>query len=263
LKELLESLVTRARELRSHDSELIRKIKGRHPTSHFHVSVAYESLFSTLELNFFLTKYFEMSDRSGQKVSVFALNYGLCSKYDIRFGRPIGEREFRLYFVERFFDYTPLLLAYLSKNQEIVCEACTERYGYDQLDAIKLFGMLCPRCKRGVIRVTNLSQKYAAELHAVNRDLLLPATELGILQTLFSEQVPMRPAAIAGELDCSYQLIGRRGKGLAEKGLVKRYHNEAGHRILEISETAEAAYFVEGNEKALDVGVSLDQNNSS
>lgn len=263
LKELLESLVTRARELRSHDSEVIRKIKGRHPTSHFHVMVAYEPLFSTLELNFFLTKYFEMSDRSGQKVSVFALNYGLCSKYDIRFGRPIGEREFRLYFVERFFDYTSLLLAYLSKNQEIVCEDCAERYGYEQLEAIKLFGMLCPRCKKGVIRVTNLSQKYAAELNAVNRDLLLPATELGILQTLFSEQVPMRPAAIAGELDCSYQLIGKRGKGLAEQGLVKRYHNEQGQRLLEISETAEAAYFAEGSEKALDVEANPNQHNSS
>ena len=67
----------------------------------------------------------------------------------------------------------------------------------------------------------------------------------------------------AGELDCSYQLIGRRGKVLAEQGLVKRYHNEEGQRILEISETAEAAYFADGNEKALDVGDNLNQNNSS
>jgi hypothetical protein len=112
LKELLETVVNRARELRTHASEMIKKIPGRHPTSHFHIPVSYEKLFSTLELNFFVTKYFEMTDRSGRKVSVFALNYGLCSKYDIRFGRPLGEREFRLYFVERFFDYSPLVLAY-------------------------------------------------------------------------------------------------------------------------------------------------------
>jgi hypothetical protein len=104
LKELLEAVIRRARELRSHESEVIRKISGRPHTSHFHVPTQYEALFSTLELNFFLTKYFEMTDRSARKVSIFALNYGLCAKYDIRFGRPTGEREFRLYFVERFFD---------------------------------------------------------------------------------------------------------------------------------------------------------------
>jgi len=31
-----------------------------------------------------------MSDRDGPKVSVFALNYGLCQKYTIEFGRPEG-----------------------------------------------------------------------------------------------------------------------------------------------------------------------------
>jgi Cdc6-like AAA superfamily ATPase len=255
LKELLESVVDRARELRSHDSEVIRKIPGRHPTSHFHVPVGYEPIFSTLELNFFLTKYFEMTDRSSRKVSVFALNYGLCSKYDIRFGRPVGEREFRLYFVERFFDYSTLVLAYLTKNQEIVCDnrACNAPFGYDQLPALQLFGMLCPKCKSGTVRVKNLSRKYEAELDAVNQDLLLPPTELGILQTLHIERKAMRPASIAGELDCSYQLVGWRGKGLADRGLVKRYYNDLGQRFLEISDTAETAYFSENEAGALDV----------
>jgi DNA-binding MarR family transcriptional regulator len=255
LKELLESVVNRARDLRSHDSEVMRKIPGRPPTSHFHVPVAYEQIFSTLELNFFLTKYFEMSDRSGRKVSVFALNYGLCAKYDIRFGRPVGEREFRLYLVERFFDYSPLVLAYLTKNQEILCDnaSCGERFGYEQLEAIQMFGMLCPTCRSGTVRVKNLSQKYAAELEAVHDDLLLPTTELGILQTLHVENRPMRPAAIAGELDCSYQLIGKRGVVLSDRGLVKRYQNEQGQRLLEISPTAESTYFTDTLKDSLDV----------
>nr|AUN36162.1 hypothetical protein [uncultured bacterium] len=255
LKELLESLVGRARELRSHESEVIRKVRGRHPTSHFHVPVAYEPLFSTLELNFFLTKYFEMTDRSSRKVSVFALSYGLCSKYDIAFGRPTGEREFRLYFVERFFDYSPLVLAYLKKNQEIVCDSasCGTRFSYDQLQSLQLFGMLCPQCRNGTVRVNNLSQKYAAEINSVNQDLLLPPTELGILQTLHVERKAMRPASIAGELDCSYQLVGWRGKSLSERGLVKRYRNELGQRLLEISGTAEAAYFPNVNRDSLDI----------
>jgi Cdc6-like AAA superfamily ATPase/DNA-binding MarR family transcriptional regulator len=245
LKELLEALVARARELRQHSSDLIRKIPGRHPTSHFNIPQPYERLFSTLELNFFLTRYYEMTDRSARKVSVFALNYGLCSKFDIRFGRPVGEREFRLYFVERFFDYSAIVSAYLSKNQEILCDdaECGKRFSYEQLDAIQLFGMLCPNCKKGTVRVTNLSQKYAEELRAVGKDLLLPPTELGILQTLHVEKQPLRPMSIAGELDCSWQLIGRRGRKLADRGLIERTENDQGHRIFEITPTAEAAYF--------------------
>lgn len=99
LKELLETIVKRARELRSPRGSLIMstlsEISGRPPTSHFHVVVDVEALLSTLELNFFLTRYFEMSDRDGRKVSIFALNYGLCQKYTLEFGRPKGKREFR------------------------------------------------------------------------------------------------------------------------------------------------------------------------
>jgi len=54
-----------------------------------------------------------MSDRSGRKVAVFALNFGLCQKFSIEYGRPKGQREYRLYLVERSFDYTPLLQEYL------------------------------------------------------------------------------------------------------------------------------------------------------
>lgn len=253
LKELLESVVTRARELRAHESEVMKKIKGRPHTSHFHIPVEYEGLFSTLELNFFLTKYFEMSDRSARKVTVFALNYGLCQKYAIRFGRPTGEREFRLYLIERVFDYTPILRAYLEKNQEIVCTKCGHKYSFDQLDALRFYGMMCKQCKQGSVRVSNLSQKYAEELRSVSKDLLLPQTELGILQTLHSEQTPLRASFIAGELDCSYQLIGRRGKQLAERGLVKRY-SQQGIRLFEIEPTAETAYFASEARDELQVG---------
>lgn len=253
LKELIEAIVTRAKELRTHESEVIKKIKGRPPTSHFHVPVEYEPLFSTLELNFFLTKYFEMSDRSGRKVTVFALNYGLCQKYTIRFGRPTGEREFRLYFVERIFDYTTLLTAFLERNQEIVCADCGYRYSFEHLEALRFFGMQCKECKTGTVRVENLSQKYAAELRAVSKELLLPPTELGILQTLHIEAAPLRPAFVAGELDCSYQLVGKRAKAMAERGLVKRYLNEQGNRLLEIEPTAEAAYFSAAQREELDI----------
>src|SRR5690606_14683766 len=46
-------------------------------TSHFNFSPGLEKFVRTLELNFFISKYSEMSDRDGKKVSVYCLNYGL------------------------------------------------------------------------------------------------------------------------------------------------------------------------------------------
>src|SRR5207302_2639737 len=132
-------LVASARELRYHRSGMMQKISGRPPTSHFHVMEAFESLLSTLELNFFMTRYFHMADRDSRKVTVYALNYGLCQKFNIEFGRPVGEREFRLYFVERFFNCTPILEAYIRENQEIICDTCGTLYGFENLEALKFY----------------------------------------------------------------------------------------------------------------------------
>jgi len=254
LKELLEKIVSRARELRNHKSAMFEKITGRPPTSHFHATPSYDGLLSTLELNFFVTKYFEMSDRDGRKVSVYALNFGLCQRYTIAFGRPTGEREFRLYFVERAFDYGPIISAFVEKNQEIVCNSCGGRQGIDKLEALKLFGMKCPLCQIGTCEVMNLSKKYEPILRNIHAELLLPKTELGILQTLHSEEEPLRPSDIAAELDCSYQLVGRRSVRLEERGLVRRIKDDNNNRIITITDIAEASYFSDSEANALDVG---------
>lgn len=255
LKELLEQIVARARELRAHKSAVFEKISGRPPTSHFHVTPGYDGLLSTLELNFFLTKYFEMSDRDGRKVSIYALNYGLCRRYSISFGRPTGEREFRLYFVERVFDYGPIISAFVESNQEIVCGNCGARHGLDKLDALKIYGMKCPACQIGTCELINLSKKYEPMLKSIQAELLLPKTELGILQTLHSESEPQRPSDIAAELDCSYQLIGKRSVRLEERGLVTRARDANNNRIIEITDAAEASYFSDTQSNSLDVGV--------
>lgn len=244
LKELLEKIVTRARELRQKtDSQVMKEIEGRPPTSHFHVVREFEGVFNTLELNFFVSKYFEMSDRDGRKVIVYALNYGLCQKYAIEFGRPTGQREFRLYFVERIFDYSNIIKAHIAANQEIVCVECGAAFGMDKIDALREYGMLCPRCRKGVCTVINLSRKYEATLRAVDNNLLLRTTELGILKTLNFEKKPLYAAEIAAELDCSYQLVGKRGKQMADQGLVKRERDEDNRREFSITPEAQLAYF--------------------
>jgi DNA-binding transcriptional ArsR family regulator len=255
LKELLESIVRRARELRRHrESAVMRELRGTPPTSHFHVTLELESLLATLELNFFLTKYYEMSDRDGRKVAVYALNFGLCQKFAIAFGRPTEKREHRLYFVERIFDYDPLLRQFIQQNQEIRCTSCGTTYELEKLTALKLFDMQCPACKTGICGVTNLSRKYQTLLEAVAPELLLPTTELGILQTFETEKRAMYAGDIASELDKSYQLVGKRGKTLAERGLVKRGENDQGRRTFEITPLAQFSYFAPTPGDALDVG---------
>ena len=255
LRELLEAIIKRARALRAHQgSRMMREIPGRPPTSHFHVVSEFEMVLSTLELNFFLTKYYEMRDRDGRKVSVFALNFGLCQKSSIAFGRPTGKYEYRIYYVERIFDYTPILENYLKGNQEIICNHCHNIFDLSDLAALQRYRMKCPECSVGTCQVVNLSKKYEPILRSIDSELLLPRTELGILQTLQVEKKPMFAAVIAADLDCSYQLVGKRGKILAERGLVERTENDQGRRQYELTKVAEEQYFSDNEIDELDIG---------
>ncbi len=105
----------------------------------------------------------------------------------------------------------------------------------------------------GTCVVVNLSREYESMLQSINEELLLPKTELGILQTLHGENEPRRPAFVAAELDCSYQLVGKRAVKLEDRGLVKRLRDEQDHRILEITELAKNSYFSSSQAQQLDV----------
>jgi DNA-binding MarR family transcriptional regulator len=254
LKALLEEIVDRARELRDYKgSKVTRDVLGRTPSSHFHIAKSLDASLRTLELNFFLTLYYEMKDRDGKNVSVYALNHGLCNKYTLSFGRPSGQREHRLYFVERIFDYTSIVRRFLECNQEIKCDNCDTIFGLDKLESLVMYGMLCPACRKGRCEVINLSKKYESVIKSVDPGLMLPATELGILETLFTEGRQMVASEIAGELDCSYQLVGKRGRNLADRRLVAREMNDANRRVFEITEEARKDYFEGNAERLLDV----------
>lgn len=72
-------------------------------TSHFIFNPIHEQFLKTLELNFFVSKYNEMSGRDRGKQSVYCLNYGLCVKHSLRWGYPKGT-EHRKYLISRPFD---------------------------------------------------------------------------------------------------------------------------------------------------------------
>jgi hypothetical protein len=156
-----------------------------------------------------------------------------------------------LYFIERIFDFSALVRSWLNKNQEIRCDKCDTTVEADRIAALQMYGMVCPNCMKGKCVVTNLSRKYEALLNQVSPDLLLPVTELGILQTLDSEHRSMKAAEIAAELDTSYQMIGKRGKLLDDLGLVRRFELEK-RRAFEITDLARSSYFAE-KEDTLDL----------
>jgi len=254
LKELLESIVRESRLLRNYkESSVLASISGRPPTSHFHIARDYDRILSSLELNFFVSKYYEMKDRDGREVSVYALNHGLCQEHTIGYGRPQSSREHRLYFVERIFDYTAIIQNYINDNQEIVCDNCGAKHSFEQLSALQAYNMLCPSCREGTCRVVNLSRKYEAILRDVNDESLLPATDLGVLKVLQDEGKNLFPKDIAEELDCSYQLVGKRGKNLADRKLIIRDFNDQNRRTLTITDTAKAIYFGGEDNSGLDV----------
>ncbi|WP_299840505.1 hypothetical protein [uncultured Jannaschia sp.] len=242
LKELLEKIVSRARSLRQEGSRSFESHSDSTFSSHFYVAHDYDDLLLSLELAFFVTKYFEQSDREGNRVSVFALNYGLCTKYQIGFGRPTERRSDRVFFVSRRFDYNSILREFINSNQEIRCDHCAKEFDAEILPALKLMKMRCPECGQGHCEVINLSRKYEDIIKSVDDSLLLPETELGILHALKTEDREMVAAEIASELDCSGQLVGRRGRKLYERRLVSRKSSGQVYSY-SLTEQAETAYF--------------------
>ena len=253
LKELLERLILQAKKNSTNEQDsYLKQVSKPAPASHFHINRKFDSVLSTLELNFFLTKCQERTDRDDKEVSIYCFNYGLCQKFKIPFGQPLNQP---LYFIERIFDYSPLIQEYIKNNQEILCTKCNAIHEFSKLESIKMFEWLCPKCKTGVCKVINLSKKYENMIKAVDENLLLPKTELGILQTLNFEKRPLFAKDVAGELDCSYQLIGKRAVKLSQRGLIQREKNKKNRPEYTISKLGKNSYFPDNDEESLKIEI--------
>ncbi len=192
------------------------------PVSHFAVSPSLESLLSALELNFLVTKYHEMRDKSGKDVSIFAFFYGLCEAERLSWGYPRGRRDDRSYFVQRCFDYNVEIQQFLAKSKTIRCGTCGACYGMEKKDSIEFYKWRCAECQDGVCTVVSLGDDFRAEVESLSRKTALPVVELEILETLNEESTPMRAGEIAALVDATPQLVGHRTSKLQEMGLVKK-----------------------------------------
>jgi hypothetical protein len=151
LKELLQSIVLHAKrnkkEIVKLESKIFQADKDKPPTSHFYIESHLEDIISSLELHFFITKYNEQKDQDSQTLmSFFSINYGLCMKEDIIFGRGSD----RKYVIQRRFNYTDTIRQYISSAKQIKCQNayCQKIHSYEMLSTLQVFEMFCPTCKQ-------------------------------------------------------------------------------------------------------------------
>lgn len=213
-------------------------------TSHFYFNPEYEKFIKTLELNFFITKYNEMSDRDAQKVSIYALNYGLCKKENLRWGKPENQRK---YFIERPFSSNKIIHDFLQKSKKICCtnQQCNKTYPMEDLKFLEFNKMHCPECQ-SLVSIVSTSDSIQKDLERIDSKNLLPNIEYTILYEINKAGKPLRPKEVAEELDCSHQLIGKKAKILDEnRKLLIRSTDSSGNRIYSLTEKSIKIYFLE------------------
>lgn len=195
------------------------------PTSHFLIADGLCKLLDSLELNGYITTYNKVKDKDNNPSTLYAISYGLCQKYNLKYGRP-KNTELRQYYLERKFLFNDILQDHFNKSQEIECPK-GHRYSFDKLEWLESFGMVCPECVKNrdvqqcSIKMTNnniieIIQEYIDNSLALEDDL-----QYEILNYLGNNpNESFKASTIAAELDCTYQLIWRRAARLIERELV-------------------------------------------
>jgi hypothetical protein len=246
-EQLLRALIAEARTVRR--GIIGGSVGGKYfegltnpPVSHFTVSPETEGLLSSLELNFVITKYHEMRDKSGKDVSVYAFFYGLCEAERFPWGYPRGRRDDRSYFVQRCFNYNAAIAQFLQKKQTIRCDNCGASFGMEKRETVEFYKWRCPECQIGVCSVVTLGDEFQEEMQSLNRDIMLPPVELEILQTLNEEGEALRAGEIGSLVDATYQLVGHRTSKLQEMGLVQKGFHDGANRS-KITSKARQRYF--------------------
>ena len=172
----------------------------------------------SLELNFFISKYNEMSNKSGKKVSIYALNYGLCMDENLRWGKPKGN-EYRTYFIESPFNFTPVIKNFLSENKKIYCENCMHEFSEEEYNLMKKYGGTCLKCgcKNSIQEKRVLSDEERSEIEEIEKkDNLLEREQYQLLKLLQYSRKDKTATELAQELDVSWQKIGWIAKKIEE-----------------------------------------------
>lgn len=248
-RELLQAIIKRAKELpdelRIDGSAFFNKLPNIY-TSHFYIHKEFEFLLATLEHNFFISKYHEQQDRDGQEVTVYSLNYGLCQKHGILFGRP-EKTEQGKYYTERKFNYLPTIQLFLKKFITIKCSKCGREYPSEQLAALKLYDMLCPSCREGKCELSLGYKALVDEIEQKYKAIQLPVVDFEILRVIHGEpQEIWYPSLIAEEIDTNYQTVTSHAEKLIALALLSKQRkviNGRDRTIYSLTALSQSRYF--------------------
>lgn len=227
LKKMKDIIVSKSKEIKSQISggKLTGKyIKNMPYSSHFHVLQDMDKYLMSLELNHFISKYEEMSNRDAKKVNVYCLNYGLAKKNNILWGKPQGG-EYRKYFIERPFNYTNLILEELKEVQVIKCQTCGRNFDETLLPFLEFNHFKCPDCD-GKVSITRYEdEEVVNDIKNTSSLKELPIDSLHVVVDLYSRKFAVPARDIAVEIDMNSYKVARLCKNLAEDGIVNREKN--------------------------------------
>jgi hypothetical protein len=209
-------------------------------SSHFHFVGEFEKFITTLELNYFISKYTEMSDKDGKLVSIYCINYGLAVKNNLLWGKPKGSK-YRKYFNQRPFNFSPIIKDFLAFAKNIHCSNpdCNQTFTQDQIPLLEFTNYQCNKCGSQVI-TESLAEEIQVELRLIEAKDLLPPADISIIMELASQDKPLIAREIAEELDLSSQSIGQKNKMLdLKKGLIKRnkHTNPYSYELTDLAKT--------------------------
>jgi DNA-binding MarR family transcriptional regulator len=215
LKEIIEKQAA--------NNEVIKRRKNNF-TSHFLVNNDLSYLLSNLEINGFITTYNKIKDINNVFSVIFCLDYGLCKKYNLRFGSP-ATKDFDRNFSYQIYNFNNTIVEFFNSTQVIKCEEGHE-FPYSDIKQFKMFNMTCPICielkkisKCNVtIKYTELKERFIER--EKNKSINITFPEFLILDFLkdINKSVSIKP--ISEITDYSYTTVRLQIEKLVSKGLI-------------------------------------------
>lgn len=213
------------------------------PTSHFFVNSKREKLLNTLELYFIITKYNQGSSRnSSDRESFYALNYGLCVRERIDFGKPENMRRTYDYWRQEEFNYNEFITNVLSSIEEIKCNKCGEIYTETEYEIYQKYEN-CFKCQEhgSVIKVNKFADRFKSKIDEWNKNTM-PDVYVDMLRVLFNNrEIKLSAYQIAEQIDKHHLTVTHAGNGLKQRGLLT--YEVSGKRYYSITDKAISDFF--------------------
>jgi hypothetical protein len=196
------------------------------PTSHFVVNDDFSNLLRNLELNGYLSTYNKIKDKSNISSTLFALDYGLCRRHNLSYGRP-KDTDHRKYYSDSRFSLNHLIREHFNSTQVLKCSNGHE-FNFELLKQFEMYDMNCPTCtkeqKFNKCKITVSNQDLIEKIKEIERTALLHVDfeEFRILFAMSQFSPVSLPLKKLAELsDYSYQFISKRIPKLMENGFIE------------------------------------------